>query len=69
MNKQIREFAEQANEWASKQCPYKSYSQLFTEKFAELIIRDVVKTVKRTQNTSADFEWAILNNYDWEVEQ
>lgn len=39
------------------------------EKFAELIIRDVVKTVKRTQNTSSDFEWAILNNYDLEIKQ
>ena len=35
---------------------------------AELIVRDVVATVKRTQVTSPDFEWVILNNYDFGVE-
>ena len=39
------------------------------DKFAELIVRDVVTTVKRTQATSPDFEWAILNNYDFGVEE
>ena len=39
------------------------------EKFAELIVRDVVATVKRTQITSPDFEWVILNNYDIGVEE
>lgn len=39
------------------------------EKFVELIVRDVVDTVKRTQETSPDFEWAILNNYDFGVEE
>lgn len=38
-------------------------------KFAELIVRDVVGTVKRTQITSPDFEWVMLNNYDFEVEE
>ena len=41
----------------------------YAEKFAELIVRDVVATVKRTQVTSSDFEWAILNNYDFGVEK
>jgi hypothetical protein len=34
------------------------------EKFSELIVRDVVNTVMRTQSVSPDFEWTILNNYD-----
>ena len=38
------------------------------EKFAELIIRDVVNTVKRTQVVSPDFEWVILNNYELGIE-
>jgi len=37
------------------------------EKFAELIIRDVIRTVARTQPVSPDFDWVILNNYDLEV--
>jgi hypothetical protein len=39
------------------------------EKFAQLIVRDVLATVKRTQYTSPDFEWAMLNNYDLELEE
>lgn len=45
------------------------WSAIFSEKFAELIVRDVVATVKRTQETSPDFEWAILNNYDLGVKE
>ena len=42
--------------------------ELNVEKFAELLIRDVVATIKRTQNLSPDFEWSTLNNYDLELE-
>ena len=42
---------------------------VINEKFAELIVRDVVATVKSTQITSPDFEWVILNNYDIGVEE
>jgi hypothetical protein len=38
------------------------------EKFAELIIRDVVATVKRTQPIHPDLEWVILNNYDLDLD-
>ena len=38
-------------------------------KFAEMITRDVVATVMRTQVLSPDFEWAILNNYELEVKE
>ena len=39
-NERIRLLAEQANEWASKEESWKAHSQLFTEKFAELIVRE-----------------------------
>ena len=42
---------------------------VINEKFDELIVRDVVATVKSTQITSPDFEWVILNNYDIGVEE
>jgi hypothetical protein len=43
MNERIRELAEQANEWASKEESYKAHSQLFTEKFAELIVEECMR--------------------------
>ena len=46
-----------------------SYEDFDKELFAEFIVRDVVATVKRTQETSPDFEWAILNNYDFGVKE
>jgi hypothetical protein len=42
MNERIQELAEQANEWASKEESWKAHSQLFTEKFAELIVRECI---------------------------
>lgn len=38
------------------------------QKLAELIVRDVVATVMRTQSSTPDFEWSILNNYDLDIE-
>ena len=78
MNQRIKELAEQAglkyHNWITNESNIDDgdfkYPRLEDyEKFAELIIRDVVKTVKRTQNTSADFEWVILNNYDLEINE
>lgn len=44
-----------------------SYQRLDEDLYAELIIRDVVNTIKRTQPTTPDFEFAILNTYWLEV--
>lgn len=44
-----------------------SEQSAFMEKFAELIIRDVVDTVIRIQPTTPDFKWSILNNYELEL--
>jgi hypothetical protein len=43
MNERIKELAEQANEWASKEESWKAHSQLFTEKFAQLIIEECLR--------------------------
>ena len=77
MNERIIELAKKAGIKKGKSFVYTTYieleghsfSQESLEKFAELIVRDVVKTVKRTQITSPDFEWVILNNYDLEIEE
>jgi hypothetical protein len=70
MNQRIKELAEQAG---YKPLPgfdlANTIEETYLEKFAQLIVRDVVATVKRTQTTSPDFEWAILNNYDIGVEE
>ena len=65
MNERIKQLAEQVDKEFNS--PYDRHKAI--ERFAELIVRDVVTTVKRTQVTSPDFEWAILNNYDFGVEE
>ena len=45
-NERIKQLAEQANEWASKEESWKAHSQLFTEKFAELIVRECLSEIK-----------------------
>ena len=50
--------------------PHPGVWQFFDDELQSLyvsIIRDVVETVKNTQNVSDDFEWSILNNYDIEL--
>ena len=71
MNERIKALVEQATSYMPGQPPYAglTFDMFDKEKFAELIVRDVVTTVKRTQVTSPDFEWAILNNYDFGVEE
>jgi len=77
MNERIRELAIQAGlEWRLSQPHFTNTSNPIDfpvnpnrelEEFAALIVRDVVATVIRTQVTSPDFEWAMLNNYELEV--
>jgi hypothetical protein len=70
MNEQIKKLAGQARLLMftdDKGNHYVSDGNL--QRFAELIVRDVVDTVKRTQITSPDFEWAILNNYHLEIKE
>lgn len=75
MNERIKELAEQAVDYALSVCDANGcyqgaeYLTVVKEKFAELIVRDVVDTVKRTQKTSPDFEWTILNNYSLDVKE
>lgn len=67
MNNRINELAKQAT-YTVKGVNGCTWGETVSmEKLAELIIRDVVNTIKRTQPTTQDFEWAILNNYDLEV--
>ena len=66
MNNRIKELISEAIKAIPDQVDF-NLPKEFTEKFAELIIRDVVNTIKRTQPTTQDFEWAILNNYNLEV--
>lgn len=70
MNERIRQLAIEAKLIASEPNGFDQNNlSKAQQKFAELIVRDVVATVKRTQVTSPDFEWAILNNYDFGVEE
>ena len=75
MNERMIELAEQADLWngmepTRREGRYVGYMNVSdVEKFAELIVRDVVATVKRTQPSSPDFEWAILNIYDLEFKE
>lgn len=69
MNQRIEELAEQVSLELFNDTAQHRLLNGFAEKFAELIIRDVIATIKRTQITGPDFEWVILNNYDLEVEQ
>jgi len=74
MDKQIQKLINIASKFADSTVPLLKGNEVFwnqvkDQKFAELIIRDVVGTVKRTQKTSQDFEWAILNNYNLEIEK
>lgn len=64
MNERIKELLEQVGGYGAKALMHPDD----VEKFAELIVRDVVSTVKRTQPTSPDFEWVILNCYDLDIE-
>lgn len=48
MNERIRELAEQAEDWADSQNFYESdYRDYLMEKFAELIVREVLDVQKR----------------------
>lgn len=62
MNERIRELAEQAREYAITRHPVSNIvllvnSEKFEEKFAELIVRECVKSTIALQNTAIDNEW------------
>ncbi len=74
MDKKIQELINVAIKFADAKVPNLKGNEFFwnkvkDEKFAELIIRDVVETVERTQTVSQDFAWVILNNYNLEIEK
>jgi hypothetical protein len=67
MNKVVKELVEQAIIYIEPNSDHDGTWAFDKEKFAELIVRDVVNTIKRTQPTTADFEWSVLNTYDLEL--
>jgi hypothetical protein len=73
MNERFKELAEQAKFMAeeehNRQISYNAELKAFAEKFAELLIRDVVATAMRSQSVGRDFEWVVLNNYGMEIEE
>jgi hypothetical protein len=74
MDNKIQELINVATKFADSTVPNLKGNEVFwnqvkDQKFAELIIRDVVETATRTQNVSPDFAWVILNNYNLEIEK
>jgi hypothetical protein len=69
MNKQIKELAEQAEEYALRECDNNGhFHQIYREKFAELIIRECMELVEdytktRTHNTHYDADEQIKVNF------
>ena len=64
MNKRIRELAIEAREYATTRHPVSNIilsvnSDLFEEKFAELIVRQCVKSTIALQNTAIDNKWEL----------
>lgn len=66
MNDQIKKLSRQVPGWNCNGVYLGPYDKSL-EKFAELLIRDLVDTIKRTQPVGPDFEWSILNNYNLEI--
>lgn len=71
MTQEIKKMINEAEKFADDIVPLLKGNEFFwnkvrDQKFAELIIRDVVSTVERTQKVSKDFSWSILNNYNLE---
>jgi hypothetical protein len=64
MNERIRQLAEQAREYATTRHPVSNIilsvnADLFEEKFAELIVRQCVKSTIALQNTAIDNKWEL----------
>ena len=62
MNERIKALAEQAGEYAAQNATGDwevgpDYQDLFNKKFAELIVRECVKSTIALQNTAIDNEW------------
>lgn len=58
MNQRIKDLMEQAQDWADSHAPYASEEQeYFSEKFAELIVRECVRYFNEDYQRDFDTVW------------